>query len=254
MVQVEQLDMFVILQEIEDQAEAARLSEPAPGTNFPILEPIKTKTPFLKKLVAGLSWFLIVTHNLYGIACWVNVYTVTRAFGGREAGGWYYRKFTCEESRQVWIWDAEALRMMLFRRFSGLAWGVISSESVGQEVTVLVERRKAAQQSATKPLYEQERVIGKSLLTQSVDVKPQTYLRLLDPVKPQPLDQSMDQQKASISTIPKKVINKILVFAGVMKKDTCDRCHGTGDTRYKHVKNGICFKCNGSGNLERKTS
>jgi hypothetical protein len=155
MVHVEQLDIFVILQEIEDQAEAARLSEPAPVTNFPVLEPNKPKTPFLKRLGTGLSWFWIVTHNLFGIACWVNVYTITRAFGGREAGGWYYLKYECEKSRQVGFWEAQTLRMQWLLNYSkSHKWGDLRLRTGGQEVVVSIESRKAAQRTQRAPLYE----------------------------------------------------------------------------------------------------
>jgi len=95
----------------------------------------------------------------FGLLQWVNVYTVTRAYGGREEGGWYYRRFDCEESHQVWFWDAEWLQLKLKRRFSGLAWGDISPESVGQEVIVLIEQRRAAQQTVSTPPYESKHVI-----------------------------------------------------------------------------------------------
>lgn len=30
-------------------------------------------------------------------------------------------------------------------------------------------------------------------------------------------------------------------------KNPCGRCDGTGFVPYRHIKNGICFKCEGSG-------
>jgi hypothetical protein len=106
----------------------------------------------------GVLWALHSLPNLFGLLQWVNVYTVKRAFGSREAGGWYYRRYTCEESRLVWFWEAKGLQKKLLKRFSGLIWGVITSESVGQEVTVLIEQRKEAQQFLDKPIYDPERV------------------------------------------------------------------------------------------------
>lgn len=36
----------------------------------------------------------------------------------------------------------------------------------------------------------------------------------------------------------------------VVKSRTCVRCNGTGYLpQFKHVENGICFKCRGSGAL-----
>lgn len=38
-----------------------------------------------------------------------------------------------------------------------------------------------------------------------------------------------------------------------MKTYTCDRCNGEGRIRsFNHVLGGICFKCQGSGKVDRK--
>ncbi|QQZ64610.1 hypothetical protein JI735_33715 (plasmid) [Paenibacillus sonchi] len=81
--------------------------------------------------------------NLMGLAPWVNVYKVTRAYGGSEHGGWYYRKYTCEKSVQVWRWNAESTAAMYQRTYEKLAWGLICSEAEGLEIAVLIETKKA---------------------------------------------------------------------------------------------------------------
>jgi hypothetical protein len=254
---VEQLDIFAYMEELEaiELQESLSLAMEDQTTEDRMQLVFIPRGSFISRFLVGLKWFLSSFPNLFGLIQWVNVYTVSRAYGGPEAGGWYYRKFSTVESRQVWFWNAEALRMMLLRRFSGLAWGIISFESLGQEVTVLIEQQKAAQQTSTKPPYEQERVIGILSPAHSKEVQPTIYLRLVDPVKPQPRKQSKDEQKpASITELPKKVINKMVGYIVTLKKVTCDRCKGTGQTSYLHVQHGICFKCKGSGSLERKTS
>jgi DnaJ-class molecular chaperone len=35
----------------------------------------------------------------------------------------------------------------------------------------------------------------------------------------------------------------------MMATFACDRCGGTGETPYKHIAGGICFKCEGKGTL-----
>lgn len=147
---VEQMDMFAYLQEIEEIAAAERLSV------TPV--PVQTKTvrprySLLKRSVAALSWFWIVLHNLFGLARWVNVYTVTRGFGGREGGGWYYLKYQCLKSRQVGFWEASALQMKWLQEYSGLKWGDLRTKSGGQDVLVLIEQRKAARKTTRPPRF-----------------------------------------------------------------------------------------------------
>ncbi|MGU3473120.1 hypothetical protein ACLBWT_18480 [Paenibacillus sp. D51F] len=150
MADVHQIDLFVYLQEIEEQ-EAARQPAPAPVPTKPIM----VRTPFLKRLGAALSWFWIVTHNVFGLARWVNVYTVTRCFGGREAGGWYYLRYECEKSRQVGLWEAYMLRMKWLEQYSSLRWGDIRSKNGGQDVLVCIEPRKAARRTLRTPRYDE---------------------------------------------------------------------------------------------------
>ncbi|MGG4035844.1 hypothetical protein ABEV74_19315 [Paenibacillus cisolokensis] len=104
MAAVEQMDMFAYLQEIEEQAAAARLSlAPAPALS----KPVRKRVSVLKSAKAALSWFWIVLHNLFGIACWVNVYTVTRGFGGREEGGVVLFAVRMPEIASGWLLGGE---------------------------------------------------------------------------------------------------------------------------------------------------
>lgn len=86
------------------------------------------------------------------IVPYINVYVVTRCYGGSDYGGWYYRKYSCVKSRREFVWDAEWRKQVFLRQFSGLNWGSISAESEGQEVVVRIERKKAASDFTTEPL------------------------------------------------------------------------------------------------------
>jgi hypothetical protein len=150
MADVQQLDIFAYLQEIEEQA-AAQQPAPAPVP----MKQATVRTPFLKRLGAALSWFWIVAHNLFGLARWVNVYTVTRGFGGREAGGWYYLRYECEKSRKVGFWEASVLRMKWLDQYSSLRWGDIRSKNGGQDVMVCIEPRRAARRTIRPPRFDE---------------------------------------------------------------------------------------------------
>ena len=49
----------------------------------------------------------------------------------------------------------------------------------------------------------------------------------------------------------KGTINSEIKFGYAISKPvkvTCDRCNGSGKIpKYKHIENGICFKCRGVG-------
>ncbi|KOR76037.1 hypothetical protein AM231_25675 [Paenibacillus solani] len=83
---------------------------------------------------------------------YINVYVVTRCYGGSDHGGWYYRKYACVKSRREFLWDAEWRKQIFLKQFSGLIWGSISAESDGQEVIVRIESRKAASDRIIEPL------------------------------------------------------------------------------------------------------
>lgn len=163
MADVEQLDLFVYLQAIENQVEVTPTpsipapSIPAPSIPTPVtISIIEVWSRFLRRLGAVLSSFWIIAHNLFGIACWVNVYTVTRSFGGMESGGWYYLKYECVKSRQVGFWDAEALSVHWMQQFTlSHRWGDLKSKAGGQDVAVRIESRRAASRTAMPPHYQE---------------------------------------------------------------------------------------------------
>lgn len=164
----------------------------------------------------------------------MNVYTVARAFGGSEDGGWYYRQYTCVKSQQVWLWDAEITEAMFLRTYEGLAWGLLCKEAAGQEVVVRIERRRAALQYAEKPAYDPE-IVVESALQRS---------------KPLPMKKTYSSTFNSIDH--KKNSSVQLVRTAPLDEEPCERCKGSGRTRYMHIQNGICFLCGGSGEKSRQ--
>lgn len=171
-VHVEQIDLFSYLQEIENQAAAAANELPLPASAVlnPAV-PARSTISILRWLWRGPYWIWILIHNLFGLARWVNVYTVTRGFGGREAGGWYYLKYQCEKSRQVGFWEAEALRSMWLKQYSlSHIWGDIRTKAGGQEVLVCIEPRRAGRRTIRPPRYEEyaEQAIPFALVHRSI--------------------------------------------------------------------------------------
>ncbi|MFX3639859.1 MAG: hypothetical protein ACE3L7_14585 [Candidatus Pristimantibacillus sp.] len=241
---VEQMDIFAYLEEKELEEsviranQAAKASETTPSTASTIITPDtdKLRLGHLTRFTAAIQWRLDNLITIFGLLQWVNVYTIRRALGGSEAGGWYYRRFTCEESHLVWRWKAKDIQQKLFQVSSCLIWGHITSDSVGQEVVVLIEQRKAAQQYAAKPSYHPDRVIGKGSVSTS----------------------STATRTGRDKSIPFVLIsgnlpNRSRIQTTVVEED-CDRCGGTGQTSFFHIQNGVCFKCKGKRVLTRRSS
>lgn len=182
--------------------------------------------------------------TFFGLIPWVNVYTVTRAFGGAEEGGWYYRRYTCVKSQQVWFWDAEITEAMYLRNYKDLAWGLLCKEAAGQEVVVRIESRRAALEYAGKPAYDPEIVVESA-----------AKLTSKSPIN---LVQSRSTPTKKVVFDPFKSINQRnhkriqLVRTATLDEEPCERCKGSGRTRYLHIKNGICFLCNGSGKISEE--
>lgn len=240
--QVEQIDLFAYLNEIENLQEdqAHHWVSDALSIQQESI-PFNPQRSFISRLKSTMTWLFNNLTSLFGLIQWVNVYTITRAFGGSEEGGWYYRRYTCEVSRQAWCWDTEALRMELLRRFSNLAWGVLSSESVGQEVEVFIEKRKAAQENNnSRPCYDPE-----------LTLKPAAAIHESSPKLRIKAPGTLDHERLSGRHLSiyshEKANNKLLALTGVVKKEPCERCGGSGITRFRHIQGGICFNCEGSG-------
>lgn len=180
--------------------------------------------------------------TFFGLVPWVNVYTVNRAYGGTEDGGWYYRKYTCQQSKQTWFLAADALQCQLQRKFEGLSWGVLSSETDGQEIVVLIEQRKAGQSALSRPAYAPHVVVEKPDRAKLEAYAKEKSARMMKP------DPQMYKRKwSTYAVVPYSTSSKSHKHSS--KQKTCSRCKGTGKTRYKHVQNGVCFMCKGSGKV-----
>lgn len=176
---VEQLDLFNYIDEMALSEASNRPENTSSLVDMvPSVIDLDNKN-VISRFKNALGCALRKLPNPFGLLQWVNVYTVTRAYGGKEEGGWYYRRFNCEETHAVWFWDAEWLQLKLKYRFSGLAWGNISPDSVGQEVTVLIERRRAAQQTVSIPPYESKYVISHKQEDYFVGGSPKTNLHVM---------------------------------------------------------------------------
>lgn len=85
---------------------------------------------------------------------WVNVYTVSRCYGGPEEGGWYYDAYQFIEGHPVPRSVAETLKDELIKRYNDLKYGDISSVLGGQDYSVWVEDHEAQSETRERPRYE----------------------------------------------------------------------------------------------------
>lgn len=181
--------------------------------------------------------------TFFGLAPWINVYKVTRAYGGSEHGGWYYRKYSCEKSVQVWRWNAEAAVAKNLRTYEKLSWGLLCFEAAGTEIAVNIEWKAAQLQVKTKPAYHPN-IVVKSIL----DSDQKVTLGGLLPATFKPIYAN----SAHTRPASPKVMGKLLQFVRTAREEdeVCERCKGTGRTIYTHIQNGRCFLCGGAGKKE----
>ena len=84
----------------------------------------------------------------------VNVYYVTREYGGPEEGGWYYNQSNCVESVPVQNQYSEQMAEYMKEKYAMYAYGNIYSVLGGQEVDVAIEMEPAASETRERPHYE----------------------------------------------------------------------------------------------------
>lgn len=87
------------------------------------------------------------------IRVWVNVYILTRRYGGAEEGGWYYDYMELEESHNVSYLEAQRKLDELKEKY-GKGEGDISSVLGGYEVEIYVESERAESETKEVPQYE----------------------------------------------------------------------------------------------------
>ena len=90
-------------------------------------------------------------------ANYVNVYEVTRHYGGPEEGGWWYNRGEPITSILLFEDDPEANALILEfarKRYSPLSEGDIYSVRGGVQINVVVEDHFATPWPAARPHYE----------------------------------------------------------------------------------------------------
>lgn len=70
---------------------------------------------------------------------YVNVYEVTREYGGPEEGGWWYNDYECIYTEKVEKEQAEKTKNKLRAEYGEYSYGDIYSAAGGMEIVVLVE-------------------------------------------------------------------------------------------------------------------
>lgn len=84
---------------------------------------------------------------------WVNVYTVSRCYGGPEEGGWWFDALEFIEGHPVLRCEAEELREELLELHQDREWGNISSVLGGEKLVVYVEDYEAESETTERPVY-----------------------------------------------------------------------------------------------------
>jgi len=77
---------------------------------------------------------------------WINVYEVTRHYGGPEGGGWWYDRMHCLSSARTTRRRAEEKRERFERTFQ--------SANLGSNITALVEDHRSQSHTREAPEYE----------------------------------------------------------------------------------------------------
>lgn len=85
---------------------------------------------------------------------YVNVYRVTRHYGGAEEGGWWYNWFDCIETYPVRLKNAEVIKEKLENDYSYIKEGDIYSALGGTDMVVYIEENPKHSETKERPYYE----------------------------------------------------------------------------------------------------
>ncbi len=85
---------------------------------------------------------------------YVNVYEVTRHYGGAEEGGWYYDWYECLECVPCRENNAEKIKDELWEEYKGMKYGDISSVLGGVDIMIYIEEKRCESQTLERPYYE----------------------------------------------------------------------------------------------------
>lgn len=84
----------------------------------------------------------------------VNVYSITRHFGGHEEGGWWYNWDKCIETYPVRNKNSELIQEQLEKEYEKLKHGDIYSVLGGTDIDVRIEERPKESETKERPYYE----------------------------------------------------------------------------------------------------
>lgn len=85
---------------------------------------------------------------------YVNVYLITRHYGGPEEGGWYYNWYNCVETVTCKNKDSDEIKSTLEEEYGNRKHGDIYSVLGGQDVLILIEEEMKASETKERPYYE----------------------------------------------------------------------------------------------------
>ena len=85
---------------------------------------------------------------------YVNIYAVTREFGGYEEGGWYYDHLECIESVPVRNKNSDVMKEEMEKEYEHIKDGDISSVLGGTALAVYIESKPKESETTEIPQYE----------------------------------------------------------------------------------------------------
>ena len=86
---------------------------------------------------------------------YVNVYEVTREFGGHEEGGWWFNWYEfldtveCKSEKEI-----NDMQEKMYEKYQDHAYGNINSVNGGLEIRVLIESKPREYETTERPFYE----------------------------------------------------------------------------------------------------
>jgi hypothetical protein len=124
--------------------------------NAQVGDPKGIKNAFIR---GGKKWKkeppIVIQTSEHGGGSFVNVYFVTREYGGSEEGGWWYDWYECVKSYPTSSGRNTSRRVLkAIHRFFESAYGDSSSVSGGLEVVIRTEQTIAESQTTHTPHYE----------------------------------------------------------------------------------------------------
>lgn len=85
---------------------------------------------------------------------YVNVYKVTRKYGGPEEGGWWYNDFECLEVYPVRNKNSDIIKKEMEEEYASIKHGNIYSVLGGADLAVYIEFEPKQYETREKPHYE----------------------------------------------------------------------------------------------------